>query len=586
MSKACYVVVNQSTVPAVDLPTGYTQLDYVEGTGDQYVDTGFKPNQNTRLQMDVDVLSMGSSDRFLFGARAAYQDTAIYLASTSGNSSWLVGYADDVQTISDQCTGRHTIDYNQNTITIDDISHSFTVTTFAPDYNMYLFACNQSGTAIANKYAIMRLYSCKIYDNGTLASNYIPCKNASGTAGLYDLVNSSFVSSATSIDLVAGTAQGNAVKKVKKKYVVVEGVTRKVKKKYVVVDGVAKRVYGYDDVITYDGTATPLSVARGELAATTVGDYALFGGGAVGHESTGSSSDTPRGTVDAYNKMLTRSSAAKLTVERYGLAAASVGRYALFAGGEGNSANTWYCSQAADAYDQSLTRSTAPNLFPSSSQGSYNLCGVSHGAYALFCGGDGSTSIWYYDTGAVGAYNQSLTYSSPTALSKSRFYPAGTHVGNYAIIGGGRYYTNPGSTDIKSEYDNTVDAYNQYLTRSTPTPLRYTGRYYATTVGDYALFGGDSAAVDAYNSSLTRSTPTELSTYGVVGATTVGNCAIFGGYNETNAYNSSLTRSLYAPISSEVGGVAAVSIGDYALFGGGATSRDVARNTVDVYKYS
>lgn len=118
------------------------------------------------------------------------------------------------------------IDYNQNTITIDDISHSFTVTTFAPDYNMYLFACNQSGTAIANKYAIMRLYSCKIYDNGTLASNYIPCKNASGTAGLYDLVNSSFVSSATSIDLVAGTAQGNAVKKIKKKYVVVDGVAK------------------------------------------------------------------------------------------------------------------------------------------------------------------------------------------------------------------------------------------------------------------------------------------------------------------------------------------------------------------------
>lgn len=210
--KKKYVVVSQRTAPAVELPEGYVQLDYVESTGSQYVDTDFKPNQSTRVLMDVDVLSMGSSDRYLFGARVAYLNAAMYIASTSGNNSWHVGYADNMQPISDQCTGRHTIDYNQNSVAIDEVSHSFTVGTYAPNYNMLLFACSQAGTAIANMYAIMRLYFCKLYDNGTLVRNYIPCKNPSGTVGLYDTVNNNFVSSGTSIDLVAGTEQGNATR--------------------------------------------------------------------------------------------------------------------------------------------------------------------------------------------------------------------------------------------------------------------------------------------------------------------------------------------------------------------------------------
>jgi hypothetical protein len=45
--------------------------------------------------------------------------------------------------------------------------------------------------------------------------------------------------------------------------------------------------------LKYVGTATPLSVARDGLAATSVGDYALFGGG-----STDGSSRSA--TVDVY----------------------------------------------------------------------------------------------------------------------------------------------------------------------------------------------------------------------------------------------------------------------------------------------
>jgi tRNA G37 N-methylase TrmD len=90
----------------------------------------------------------------------------------------------------------------------------------------------------------------------------------------------------------------------------------------------------------------------------------------------------------------------------------------------------------------------------------------------------------------VDAYDNSLTRSTPTALSVDRYYLAATTVGNYALFGGGY------------SASNVVDAYDTMLTRSTPTALSV-GRFglSATTVGDYALFGGGYSAsnvVDAY----------------------------------------------------------------------------------------
>jgi hypothetical protein len=94
----------------------------------------------------------------------------------------------------------------------------------------------------------------------------------------------------------------------------------------------------------------------------------------------------------------------------------------------------------------------------------------------------------------VGGVLELVKASNPTALSTARRILAATTVGNYALFGGG----NTGSNS------SVVDAYDTDLTRSTPTALSTARRYLAaTTVGDYALFGGgttglNSSVVDAY----------------------------------------------------------------------------------------
>ena len=121
---------------------------------------------------------------------------------------------------------------------------------------------------------------------------------------------------------VAGKAR-----KVKKIYTGVANKARKVKKAYVGVGGKARLFYSADQKLSYYGTVTGLSQARNFLAATTVGNYGLFGGGAIGFFGNIFS------TVDAYNTSLVRSTPTALSQARFYSAATTVGNYGLFGGG-------------------------------------------------------------------------------------------------------------------------------------------------------------------------------------------------------------------------------------------------------------
>ena len=72
-----------------------------------------------------------------------------------------------------------------------------------------------------------------------------------------------------------------------------------------------------------------LSLGRFRLAAASVGNVALFAGGAA----SGFSPYAVSNVVDVYNGAIGAWSTAQLSLARFGLAAASVGNLALFAGG-------------------------------------------------------------------------------------------------------------------------------------------------------------------------------------------------------------------------------------------------------------
>ena len=176
----------------------------------------------------------------------------------------------------------------------------------------------------------------------------------------------------------------------------------------------------------------PLSVSRNSLAATTVGNFALFGGGFT---AGGVSS----AVVDAYDTALTRTTPTALSVARHVLAATTVGNFALFGGGFTAGSVS---SAVVDAYDTALTRTTPTAL----SAARDNLAATTVGNFALFGGGLTAGSV---SSAVVDAYNTTLTRTNPTPLSSARFGLAATTVGDFALFGGGTAL---------------VDAYNGFFT--------------------------------------------------------------------------------------------------------------------------
>lgn len=130
-------------------------------------------------------------------------------------------------------------------------------------------------------------------------------------------------------------------------------------------------VYAYNKSLVRSQTV--LSSARGGGQAGTNGTYAIFAGG-------WSYTDTSivHNTVDAYNTSLSRSSATALRSAGITIVASNPG-YILAS--EEN-------STTVDAYNASLSRSNATNL----SSARYNYGGASIGNYAIFAGGNDNTS--------------------------------------------------------------------------------------------------------------------------------------------------------------------------------------------------
>ena len=190
--------------------------------------------------------------------------------------------------------------------------------------------------------------------------------------------------------------------------------------------------------VVYYGSAAPLSYARQSGASGTIGDYALFAGG----YRTDTKIYVPY--VDAYDSTLSRSSPTSLSKGRNYLASAAVGDFLLFAGGGCvTSSGTGDYVANVDSYDASLTRNTAVNLSKSRS----SLSGASIGGYALFAGGNTSS---YHNT--VDVYDEALSRTSATVLSHARSNASSCGIGGHVLFAG-RYTGYSSKSGAVDAYD-------------------------------------------------------------------------------------------------------------------------------------
>ena len=138
----------------------------------------------------------------VFGARTSFQNKAFCLLFVSNNAGCVQIGNSIFNGGTFESTIRHTVTMTSSELNIDGaVSASYSVSEFSCEVNAYLMSI--PGVSSPNT-AVGKLYSCQIYDNGTLIRDYVPAKNSGEVVGLYDLVNDTFYQNAGTGVFAAG----------------------------------------------------------------------------------------------------------------------------------------------------------------------------------------------------------------------------------------------------------------------------------------------------------------------------------------------------------------------------------------------
>lgn len=190
------------------LPSGYKEIEYIQGNGAAYINTNVNPTNNTRVVCTVSNWPKSQINTCLFGSRTSTSATNRFSIICTNDSTYRSDYYNSNVTLTSfsSITSEPTIiDKNKNVTSISTSSTIYTNTSgkFSGTYPLYILAMNTGGT-IGLISTAARVWSVLIYENDVLIRKYIPCQDASGVAGLWDDVNSVFYKSIGSQDFTSG----------------------------------------------------------------------------------------------------------------------------------------------------------------------------------------------------------------------------------------------------------------------------------------------------------------------------------------------------------------------------------------------
>lgn len=179
------------------------QVEYILFTGTQCIDTGFKPNGNTTVEIEFSLNSDVTDNRAVLGARTS--------ASGSDSTSFTIWTIDSTKIRFDHYGTSNTIkNYNPKEKHIckmtptEEIIDGTVLKTHSQlsntsPVNLTLGKANTNNGD--NYYGKCKIYSCKIYNGETLVRNFVPYKDNNKKFCMKDLVYNTLYYSATTSDL-------------------------------------------------------------------------------------------------------------------------------------------------------------------------------------------------------------------------------------------------------------------------------------------------------------------------------------------------------------------------------------------------
>lgn len=175
------------------LPSGYTELVYIQSSGTQYIDTEI--TDCIKLVADIQFINTGSRALMGYGtASGQYFGISAkgYLELGSTNVSTVSGLERNIVTF-ELADGATTL--TANGVTISRARSKDPSANFCLFGNLTSYPCSA------------KIFSCQIYTNGALIRDFAPCVDPNGNIGLYDIVNSKFYGNAGSGSFVGSEVE-------------------------------------------------------------------------------------------------------------------------------------------------------------------------------------------------------------------------------------------------------------------------------------------------------------------------------------------------------------------------------------------
>lgn len=181
------------------LPSEYQQVEYIESTGTQYINTGINTNTTTsRYETKINP-SLVSGTIGIFGTRnsstANQSSMNVFIIDGAFRLDWLNGSMGSSVRISSNT--EYTISITRGLATINNVNYRFVETTSIDSlYPFYVGSFNNVGSVFSNGFS-GKIYYSKLYNNNILVFDGVPCyRKSDNEIGMYDFVSNTFFTNA------------------------------------------------------------------------------------------------------------------------------------------------------------------------------------------------------------------------------------------------------------------------------------------------------------------------------------------------------------------------------------------------------
>ena len=159
------------------LPSAYQEVEYIESTGTQHINTGVIPSTQTyTAELDIASTKNGSEYR-AFGIWWTTWFRCWQDSSWHWDTGFWFSYSPSTYSLN---TKTHCTMSNVNSWT-------------STNTGLWLFAMGENGSYASNRHWWYKIYYCKIWNNWTLIRDFVPCyRIADSVIWMYDLVNDTF----------------------------------------------------------------------------------------------------------------------------------------------------------------------------------------------------------------------------------------------------------------------------------------------------------------------------------------------------------------------------------------------------------